>query len=83
MFLCLKAILLPLLLLMTGNAILLLALGKKKSRLLADLPLITNRDKELMSKFLNDRSTPEQENLTSQYLSTRERIILIGRRYES
>ncbi|KMT01915.1 hypothetical protein BVRB_9g209400 [Beta vulgaris subsp. vulgaris] len=42
-----------------------------KSRLLADLPLKADMAKELRSKFLNDHSTPEQENLTSQYLSAR------------
>ena len=40
-------------------------------RLLADLPLTADMAKELSSKFLNDHSTPEQENLTSQYLSAR------------
>ncbi|XP_048494293.1 uncharacterized protein LOC104898621 [Beta vulgaris subsp. vulgaris] len=41
------------------------------TRLLPDLPLIVDMAKELRSTFLNDCSTPEQESLTSQYLSFR------------
>lgn len=48
------------------------SLREGKTRLLADLPLTANRDRELRYKFLNDCSTTEQENLTSQYLSARE-----------
>ncbi|KMT17215.1 hypothetical protein BVRB_2g039180 [Beta vulgaris subsp. vulgaris] len=43
----------------------------ERTRLLADLPLMADMAKELRSKFLNERSTPEQENMTIQYLSAR------------
>ena len=42
-----------------------------RTRLLADLPLTTDRDKELRSKFLNDRSSPKWASLTSQFLTAR------------
>ncbi|XP_057251317.1 uncharacterized protein LOC130591664 [Beta vulgaris subsp. vulgaris] len=42
-----------------------------RTRLLADLPLTSDREKELRSKFLNDRSSPELANLTTQFLTAR------------
>ncbi|KMT08456.1 hypothetical protein BVRB_6g141330 [Beta vulgaris subsp. vulgaris] len=39
------------------------------SRLLADLPLTVERERELRSIFLNDPSTPEEHNLTLRYLT--------------
>ncbi|KMT08304.1 hypothetical protein BVRB_6g141710 [Beta vulgaris subsp. vulgaris] len=40
-----------------------------RTRLLADLPPTTDRERELRSKFLNDPSTPEEHNLTLKYLT--------------
>ncbi|KMS97921.1 hypothetical protein BVRB_4g097400 [Beta vulgaris subsp. vulgaris] len=36
----------------------------RRTRLLADIPPTTEREKELRSKFLNDPSTPKEHNLT-------------------
>ncbi|KMT19594.1 hypothetical protein BVRB_1g012100 [Beta vulgaris subsp. vulgaris] len=40
-----------------------------RTRLLADIPPTTDRERELRSKFLNDPSTPEEQNLTLRYLT--------------
>ncbi|KMS95486.1 hypothetical protein BVRB_007740 [Beta vulgaris subsp. vulgaris] len=40
-----------------------------RTRLLADIPPTTDRERELRSKFLNDPSTPEEHNLTLRYLT--------------
>ncbi|KMT01945.1 hypothetical protein BVRB_9g209660 [Beta vulgaris subsp. vulgaris] len=40
-----------------------------ETRLLADIPPTTDRERELRSKFLNDPSTPEEQNLTLRYLT--------------
>ena len=40
-----------------------------RTRLLANIPLTAERERDLRSKFLNDPSTPEEHNLTLRYLS--------------
>ncbi|KMT17290.1 hypothetical protein BVRB_2g039880 [Beta vulgaris subsp. vulgaris] len=40
-----------------------------RTRLLADIPPTTDRERELRSKFLNDPSTPKEQNLTLRYLT--------------
>ncbi|KMS98165.1 hypothetical protein BVRB_4g094930 [Beta vulgaris subsp. vulgaris] len=40
-----------------------------RTRLLADIPPTTDRERELRTKFLNDPSTPEEQNLTLRYLT--------------
>ena len=42
-----------------------------RTRLLSDLPLPADKNRELRSKFLNDRSSPERTSLTSQFLTAR------------
>ena len=41
-----------------------------RTRLLADIPPTTDRERELRSKFHNDPSTPEEHNLTLRYFAT-------------
>ena len=40
-----------------------------RTRLLADIPPTTKKERKLRSKFLNDPSTPEEHNLTLRYLT--------------
>ena len=40
-----------------------------RTRLLAEIPLTTERERELRSKLLNDPSIPGEHNLTLRYLS--------------